>query len=272
MSLRNKTLFITGASRGIGKAIALRAAADGANIVVAAKTSEPDPRLPGTIHSAAAEIVAAGGQALPVVVDVRDEASVQAAVDAAVQRFGGIDILVNNASAIHLSPAGKTPMKRFDLMMGINVRGAYLCAQACLPHLRKAANPHILTLSPPLDLQPKWFATHAAYTVSKFAMSMVCLGLSEELRADGIASNALWPRTVIGTSALNVIDPGLAARARTPQIMGDAAWHMLTQPSRDYTGRFMLDEQVLRAHGVTDFSVYLASPGIDPVIDLFVDA
>jgi citronellol/citronellal dehydrogenase len=270
-TLQHKTLFITGASRGIGKAIALRAARDGANIVVAAKTAEPDPRLPGTIYSAAQEIEAAGGRAFPVVVDVRDEQQVMAAVDAAVERFGGIDVLVNNASAINLSAVGETPMKRYDLMMDINVRGAYLCAQVCLPHLLKSENPHILTLSPPLNLNPYWFRNHSAYTTSKYAMSLVSKGLAEELRERGIASNSLWPRTLIATSALNIASPDGAEHARTPEIMADAAWHMLTQPSREYTGRLELDEHVLRAAGVTDFSKYQVAPGVEPEIDLFVD-
>ncbi|MFS2054177.1 SDR family oxidoreductase [Variovorax sp. Varisp41] len=270
-SLRSKTLFVTGASRGIGKAIALRAARDGANIVVAAKTATADPRLPGTIHSAAEEIVAAGGQALAVVVDVRDEAQVRAAVDAAVARFGGIDILVNNASAIHLETVERTPMKRYDLMFEINARGSYLCAQACLPHLEKAANPHILTLSPPLDLNPKWFARHAAYTTSKYAMSMLSRGLAEELRERGIASNSLWPRTVIATSALRIAAPEVAGQARVPAVMADAAWHILTRPSRELTGQLLLDEQVLREAGVTDFAPYLVTPGVEPLIDFFVE-
>jgi citronellol/citronellal dehydrogenase len=270
-SLQGKTLFITGASRGIGKAIALRAARDGANIVVAAKTSEPDPRLPGTIHTAAAEIEAAGGKAIPVVVDVRSDEQVRAAVEAAAARFGSIDILVNNASAIHLAGVGETPMKRFDLMMDINLRGAYLCAQTCLPHLLASANPHILTLSPPIDINPKWFRAHAAYTASKYAMSMVSLGLAEELRSRGVASNSLWPRTIIATSALNVISHALAKVARTPDIMADAAWHILTKPAREFTGRLEIDENVLRAAGVTDFSGYLVTPGAEPQIDLFVD-
>jgi citronellol/citronellal dehydrogenase len=270
-NLKGKTLFITGASRGIGLAIALRAARDGARIVVAAKSAEEDPRIPGTIYSAASAIEAAGGEALPVVVDVREEAQVAAAVEKAVERFGGIDILVNNASAIHLSPAGETPMKRYDLMMDINVRGAYLCAQVCLPHLLRASNPHILTLSPPLNMNARWFGMHSAYTVSKYAMSMVGIGLAEELRGRGVASNSLWPRTLIATAALSIASPGGSARARTPSIMADAAWHMLTQDARSYTGRQELDELVLRAHGVTDFSGFQQDPSIEPEIDLFVD-
>lgn len=270
-SLKNKTLFITGASRGIGKAIALRAARDGANVVVAAKTADPDPRLPGTIYSAAAEIEAAGGRALPVVLDVRSEDQVLAVVHSAAQHFGGIDILINNASAIHPQGILETPAKRYDLMMDINVRGSFLCAQACLPHLLKADNPHILSLSPPIDLQPKWFKPHLAYTTSKYGMSMIALGLAEEFREQGIASNGLWPRTLIGTSALTIAAPSLAERARTPEIMADAAYWILTQPSREVSGRFLLDEQVLRNAGVTDFDQYLVYPGIEPQIDYFVE-
>lgn len=269
--LSGKTLFITGASRGIGKAIALRAARDGANVVIAAKTAAPDPRLPGTIHSAAAEIEAAGGRALPVVVDVRDEAAIHAAVAQAVAHFGAIDILVNNASAISLTPTADTPLKRYDLMMDINVRGTFACAQACLPHLRRAANPHILTLSPPPDLRPEWFAPYPAYATSKYAMSLLTLGFAEEWRADGIAANALWPRTLITTSALRLAAPAEAA-GRSPDIMADAAYCILTQPSRapGASGRFHLDETVLREHGVTDFDVYAATPGLAPELDLFV--
>jgi citronellol/citronellal dehydrogenase len=270
-TLKNKTLFITGASRGIGKAIALRAARDGANIVVAAKTAEPDPRLPGTIHSAAAEIEAAGGQALAIVLDVRDEAQIAQAVAQAVARFGGIDILINNASAIHPHGTLDTPMKRYDLMMDINVRGTFACAQACLPHLLKSANPHILTLAPPIDLNPKWFRPHVAYTASKYAMSMISLGLAQEYQEHGVAVNALWPRTLIATAALNLAAPGEAQRARRPEIMADAAYHILTRASRDVTGRFFLDEGVLREAGTTDFEVYAMAPGIEPEIDFFVE-
>lgn len=270
-TLQGKTLFITGASRGIGKAIALRAARDGANVVIAAKTALPDARLPGTIHDAAQEVEAAGGQALAVVVDVRDEAQVRGAVAIAVERFGGIDILVNNASALALGGLDEIPMKRFDLIFDINVRGSYLCAQACLPHLLKAPNPHILTLSPPIDLNPKWFRKLTAYTTSKYAMSMVTLGLAEELAAKGIACNSLWPRTLIATSALNIANPGLSSLARRPDIMADAAWQILTRPSREYTGRFVLDEQVLRDVGVSDFASYSVTPGVEPQIDFFVE-
>jgi citronellol/citronellal dehydrogenase len=270
--LKGKTLFITGASRGIGLAIALRAARDGANIVVAAKTAEPDPRLPGTIHSAAEEIVAAGGQALPLVVDVRNEDQVQDAVGQAAARFGGIDILVNNASAISMTRTADTPLKRYDLMMDINVRGSFVCAQACLPWLRRAANPHVLMLAPPIDLDPRWLGPHVAYTISKYGMSMLVLGMAEEFRAERIAVNGLWPRTLIATAALNVAAPGQAEHARTPQIMADAAHCILTADSAGpgTSGKLHLDEQVLRAAGVSDFERYSVTPGAEPLIDLFV--
>jgi len=271
-TLNGKTLFITGASRGIGKAIALRAARNGARIVVAAKTAEPDPRLPGTIHSAAAEIEAAGGQALALVVDVRDAAQVQAAVAQAVQRFGGIDVLVNNASAIHPHGILETPAKRYDLMMDINVRGSFICAQACLPHLLKAANPHVLSLSPPISMNRRWFGDHVAYTTSKYAMSLLALGIAEEFRARGVAANTLWPRTLIGTSALDIAAPGLVQRARTPEIMADAAHWILTQPSRELTGESFIDEDVLRRCGVTDFERYAVARGTEPLLDYFVEA
>jgi citronellol/citronellal dehydrogenase len=270
MSLSGKTLFITGASRGIGLAIALRAARDGANVVIAAKTAAPDPRLEGTVYSAAEAIEQAGGAALPLVVDVREEAQVQAAVGEAVKRFGGIDILVNNASAISLTKTPETPLRRYDLMMDINVRGTFACTQACLPYLCRAANPHVLTLSPPLDLRPSWFGPHVAYTTSKFAMSMLALGLAEELRPAGVAVNALWPRTLIATAALKLAAPTARERARTPEIMADAAHRILTHDSRSFTGRFCIDEQVLREAGVSDFSKYAATPGVEPEIDLFV--
>ena len=270
-SLAGKTLFITGASRGIGKAIALRAARDGANIVVAAKTAEPDPRLPGTIHTAAAEIEAAGGRALPLVLDVRDEQQVQEVVAKAAAHFGGIDILVNNASAINLTKTPEVVAKRYDLMMDINVRGTFMCSQACLPHLEKAANPHILVLSPPINLQEKWFESHAAYTVSKYSMSMVAYGLAAELRSKGIAVNALWPRTLIATSALNIAGSQLGTLGRTPEIMADAAYLILTRGSCEATGQFYVDEQVLRDAGVTDFDLYLVTPGSQPMLDLYID-
>jgi len=274
--LRGKTLFVSGGSRGIGLAIALRAARDGANIAIAAKTSEPNPKLPGTIHTAAAEIEAAGGQALPLVCDIRDEASVHAAVAAAVRQFGGIDILLNNASAISLTGTLETPMKRFDLMFGVNVRGTFLCSQACLPHLKASAtagrNPHILTLSPPLNLDPKWFRDHVAYTMAKYGMSLCVLGMAEEFRSEGIAVNALWPRTVIATAALAMI-PGAREqldRTRQPSIMADAAHAILIRDARTTTGNFFLDDEVLRAAGVTDFARYAVKPGMPLLPDLFL--
>lgn len=269
--LQGKTLFITGASRGIGKAIALRAAADGANIAIAAKTAEPHPKLPGTIYSAAEEIAAAGGRALPLQVDIRDEDQVLAAVAKTVETFGGIDILVNNASAINLTGTLETPMKRFDLMWGVNARGTYLCSQACIPHLRKAANPHILTLSPPLNLDPKWFAHHVAYTITKYGMSLAVLGMAEEFKPDGIAVNALWPRTVIHTAALAMLG-GITPpeNCRRPEIVADAAHVILTRDSREQTGRFLIDEDVLREAGVSDFEKYAVSPGKPLHPDLFL--
>jgi citronellol/citronellal dehydrogenase len=270
-ALKGKTLFITGGSRGIGLAIALRAASDGANVAIAAKTVDPHPKLPGTIHTAAREIEAAGGACLPVQCDIRDEAQLAKAVAATVERFGGVDILVNNASAISLSGTLETPMKRFDLMFGINVRGTYAASQACIPHLAKAANPHILTLSPPLNLNPRWFKQHAAYTMAKYGMSMCVLGMAEELRGAGIAVNALWPRTIIATAALQMIpgvDPG---RGRKPEIMADAAHGILAQPSRACTGNFFIDEEVLRKAGVSDFSKYAVDPAKTLLPDLFLD-
>ncbi|MDX2061035.1 MAG: NAD(P)-dependent oxidoreductase [Gemmatimonadales bacterium] len=261
-TLAGKTLFITGASRGIGLAIALRAARDGANVVIAAKTDVPNPKLPGTIHTAARDIEAAGGRALACVVDVRDEAQVEAAVSQAVATFGGIDILVNNASAISLTGTLETPMKRYDLMHQINLRGTYLCSQKCVPHLRRAANPHILNLSPPLNMEAKWFAPHVAYTMAKYGMSMCVLGMHEEFRKDGIAVNALWPRTGIDTEAIRLIVSQEARRTcRTTEIMADAAHVILTRPSREFTGNFCLDEDTLRSAGVTDFSRY-RQPGV----------
>jgi citronellol/citronellal dehydrogenase len=274
--LADKTLFVSGGSRGIGLAIALRAARDGANVAIAAKTSAPNPKLPGTIHSAAAEIEEAGGHALPLVCDIRDEASVLSAVAATIGRFGGIDILINNASAISLTGTLETPMKRFDLMFGVNVRGTFLCSQACLPHLKASAgagrNPHILTLSPPLNMDPKWFAPHVAYTMAKYGMSLCVLGMAEEFRSEGIGVNALWPRTVIATAALAMI-PGAREQldlTRQPAIMADAAHAILTRDARATTGNFFLDDEVLRAAGVTDFDRYAVKPGMPLLPDLFL--
>jgi citronellol/citronellal dehydrogenase len=271
-TLHGKTLFITGASRGIGLAIALRAARDGANVVIAAKTAEPHPKLPGTVYSAAAEIEAAGGKALPCLVDVRDEGQIAAAVAKAVATFGGIDILINNASAISLTGTVDTPMKRYDLMHSINTRGTFACSQACIPHLKKAQNPHILNNSPPLNMEARWFAPHVAYTMAKFGMSMCVLGMAEELRRDGIAVNALWPRTVIATSAVkNVLGgDGVIQGARTAEIMADAAHAILTKPSREVTGNFFIDEEVLRKEGVTDLERYQVVPGAELIPDFFL--
>ncbi len=269
--LKGKTLFISGGSRGIGLAIALRAARDGANVVIAAKTVEPHPKLPGTIYTAVEEIEAAGGKALPVQTDIREEEQVLAAVEQAVERFGGIDILVNNASAISLTGTLATPMKRFDLMMGVNTRGTYLCSRACLPHLQRAANPHILTLSPPLNLNPRWFKDHVAYTIAKYGMSMCVLGMAEEFRADGVAVNALWPRTTIATAALQIIPGASPELGRKPEIMADAAHRVLTRDARSLTGRFLIDEDVLREAGVSDFSAYAVKPGAALRLDLFLD-
>ena len=274
-SLQGKTLFITGASRGIGLEIAKRAAADGANIVIVAKTTETNPKLPGTIYSAAAEIEAAGGRALPLAVDIRDEAAVLAAVAKAVETFGGIDIVVNNASAISLTNTEATPMKRFDLMHGVNARGTYLCTMACLPELKKSAaagrNPQVLTMSPPLTMQTHWFQPHTAYTMAKYGMSMCTLGHAGEFKRFGIAVNSLWPRTAIATAAMQMI-PGVdIALCRKPEIMADAAWHILTNTS-GATGNFYIDDAVLQAHGVTDFDRYAVTPGNTRFLpDLFVD-
>lgn len=263
-TLSGKTLFITGASRGIGKAIALRAARDGANVVIAAKTTEPHPKLKGTIYTARDEIQAAGGKALACVVDVRDENQIKAAVDEAVKTFGGIDVLVNNASAISLTGTLETPMKRFDLMHGINTRGTFACSQACIPHLAKSENPHILNIAPPLNMEPRWFAPHVAYTMAKYGMSLCVLGMHEELKPLKIAVNALWPKTVIATAAVENLLGGdfVVKGSRKPEIMGDAAHAILTRKSTEYTGHFAIDEDVLRAAGVTDLSSYATTPGM----------
>jgi citronellol/citronellal dehydrogenase len=271
-SLQGKTLFITGASRGIGREIALRAARDGARIAVAAKTAEPHPKLAGTIHTVAAEIEAAGGKALAIQLDVRDENAVAEAVARTAGTFGGIDILVNNASAISLTPTLQTPAKRFDLMFGVNVRATFLCSQACIPYLEKSANAHILTLSPPLKMDPKWFAGHVAYTMSKYGMSMCTLGMAEELKGAGIAVNSLWPRTTIATAAVEVHFPAAILRAsRHAAIMADAAHLILASDARANTGNFYIDEDVLRRSGVTDFDRYAVTPGVALFQDLFVD-
>jgi citronellol/citronellal dehydrogenase len=269
--LSGKTLFITGASRGIGLAIALRAARDGANVAIAAKTADPHPKLPGTIHTAAAEIEAAGGRALPLVCDVRDDDAVQAAVDATVGAFGGIDILVNNASAINLTGTLDLPMKRYDLMHQVNARGTYLCSKLCLPHLLKADNPHILNLSPPLNLDPKWFANHVAYTMAKYGMSLCVLGMAAEFQGR-VGVNALWPRTVIATAAVRNLLGGdaMVQASRTPEIMADAAWFVLTSDARETTGNFFVDDEVLAAHGTTDLERYAVTPGAKLVPDFFL--
>ena len=270
--LKDKTLFITGASRGIGKAIGLRAAQDGANVVIVAKTTAPHPRLPGTIHTAAAEMEAAGGKALACPVDIRSEDQVREAAAKAVERFGGIDILVNNASAISLTGTLATRMNRFDLMHQVNVRGTFVCSQVCIPHLLKAANPHILNISPPLNFQAKWFGPHVAYTMAKYGMSLCVLGMAEEFREQGIAVNALWPRTIIATAAVMNLLGGeeVIKRSRRPEMMADAAHSILTGPSREATGNFFIDETVLRNAGVHDFSRYAMQPGTEPMMDLFV--
>ncbi len=271
-TLEGKTLFITGASRGIGLAIGLRAARDGANVVIAAKTAEPHPKLPGTVYSAAEEIEQAGGKALPLVVDIRFEDQVEAAVAKTVETFGGIDILVNNASAIMLTGTLQTPIKRYDLMNQVNARGTFLCSQACIPHLLKAQNPHILNLSPPLNMDPKWFKGHVAYTMAKYGMSMCVLGMAAEFEDDGIAVNSLWPRTTIATAAVNMLGGEMMiAASRKPDIMADAAYHILTRPSRSCTGNFFVDEDLLRSTGVTDLEQYSVVPGAELAPDFFVD-
>src|ERR1700761_431999 len=272
MSLAGKTLFITGASRGIGLAIGLRAARDGANIAIAAKTAEPHKHLPGTIYSAAKDIEAAGGQALPLIVDVRDEANVYEAVEATAQRFGGIDICVNNASAIQLTGTEATDMKRYDLMQQINARGTFLTSKACIPHLKRASNPHVLMLSPPLDMSPRWFGTHVAYTMAKFGMSMCVLGMAEEFRPDGVAFNALWPRTGIATAAIQFALGGddSLRQCRTVDIMADAAHAIFEKPSREFSGNFLIDDTFLYGEGVRDFDQYRVDPTATLMPDFFV--
>lgn len=274
-TLAGKTIFITGASRGIGKAIAMRAALDGARIVIAAKTAETHPRLEGTVFSAAEELIAAGGEALPCVVDVREESSVQAAINQAVDRFGGIDILINNASAISLTPTLATEMKRYDLMHQVNIRGTFLCSKLCLPHLLKSENPHILNISPPLSMEAKWFSPHVAYTMAKFGMSMCVLGMAEEFKRKGVAVNALWPRTAISTAAVRNLLGGENSikRCRKPEIMADAAHWILTQPSADTSGNFFIDDEVLRGAGIEDLSEYAevaGTPDSELLPDFFI--
>jgi citronellol/citronellal dehydrogenase len=276
MSLQGKRIFITGGSRGIGLAIALRAAQDGALVAIAAKTSEPNPKLPGTIHTAAEEIRAAGGTALPIQCDLRDENQIASAVEQAAKEFGGIDILINNASAINLTRTEDTPAKRFDLMFDVNVRGTFLTSQAAIPHLRESAeagrNPHILTLSPPLSMKAKWFKNHVAYTMAKYGMSMCVLGMSEEFKRDGIAVNALWPRTAIDTAALQMI-PGVdTAACRTPDILSDSAYIILNRIAKECTGNFFVDDEVLASEGITDLEKYSVVPGTkDFLLDFFLD-
>ena len=274
--LSGKRIFVTGGSRGIGLAIALRAARDGASVAIAAKTSEPNPKLPGTIHSAAQEIRDAGGVALPIQCDLRDEDQIAAAVNQAAQEFGGIDILINNASAINLTPTEATPAKRFDLMFDVNVRGTFLTSQAAIPHLRESAkagrNPHILALSPPLSMKAKWFQHHVAYTMAKYGMSMCVLGMSEEFRKTGIAINALWPRTAIDTAALQMIPGVNTAACRTPEILADAAYVILNRESKNCTGNFFVDDEVLATVGITDLEKYSVVPGTtDFLLDFFLD-
>jgi citronellol/citronellal dehydrogenase len=273
-TLKNKTLFITGASRGIGLAIGLRAARDGANVVVAAKTTEPHPKLEGTIYSAAEAIEKAGGKALPLVVDVREEESVKAAIEKTVATFGGLDIVVNNASAINLASTEKVEMKRYDLMNQINARGTFMVSKFAIPHLAKAANPHILMLSPPLDMSEKWFSPHLAYSIAKYGMSLCVLGLAGELRGRGIAVNALWPRTTIATAAVNNLLGGdaLMKASRTPEILADAAHMVFTTPSRELTGQFLIDDTFMHGRGVTDFDKYRVDPTQDLAPDFFVPA
>jgi citronellol/citronellal dehydrogenase len=272
MSLKGKTLFITGASRGIGLAVALRAARDGANVAIAAKTETPHPRLPGTIHTAAAEIEAAGGRALALAVDVREEGAVKDAIERAAAHFGGIDIVINNASAISLTRVADTDMRRFDLMHQVNTRGTFMVSKYAIPHLAKAQNPHILMMSPPVDMAEKWFAPHTAYTMAKFGMSMVVLGLAGELRPQGIAVNALWPRTTIATAAIQNLLGGeeIMRRSRRPEILAEAAYRIFTKPARSFSGQFLIDDTFLAAEGVSDFEPYRVDPGEPLASDFFV--
>lgn len=272
MNLKGKTLFITGASRGIGKAIAIRAAKDGANIAVVAKTREPHPKLPGTVYSSVEDIKSEGGNAIACIADIRFEDQVQTAVDATIERFGGIDILVNNASAINLSPTLELSMKRFDLMVSVNVRGTFLSSKLCVPHLKKAENPHILNLSPPLNMDPKWFKNNLAYTMAKYGMSMCVLGMAEEFKKDGIAVNALWPRTPIATAAVRNLLGGKTAvnHSRTPEIVADAAYIIVTKPSREYTGNFFIDEEILLENGITNLEKYAVNPDKELYVDFFL--
>lgn len=273
MSFKNKTVFITGASRGIGKAIALRLAKEGANIVIAAKTTEPHPKLEGTIYTAAEEIEKLGAKALPLLCDIRFEEQIEAAVHKAVESFGGIDILINNASAISLTPTEQTEPKRFDLMMDIEVRGTFFMCKSCIPYLKKSENAHILNLSPPINLNPKWFAQHLVYTVSKYGMSMIVLGLAEELKRYKIAANALWPKTTIATAAVQNLLGGdaLIQMSRTPEIVADAAFHILKQSSTECTGNFFIDEEVLKKEAISDFEKYAVNPQQKLMTDLFID-
>ena len=270
-NFKNKTIFITGATRGIGKAIALKFAEEGANIVIAAKTVKPHPKLPGTIFDAAEEIESAGGKALPIRTDIRDENQINDAVQQTIDKFGSIDALVNNASAISLTGTLETPMKKFDLMFGVNVRGTYAVSQACLPYLLKSNNPHILNIASPINLNPKWFQEYTAYTIAKYGMSMCVIGMSEEFKNDGLAVNALWPKTIIDTAALRLV-PGVDSEAsRDASIMADAAYSILSKDSKTCSGNFFLDEEVLVSDGVTDFSNYMVNPNKIPIPDLFLD-
>ena len=271
-TLEGKTLFITGASRGIGKKIALRAAKDGANIAVVAKTKDPHPKLPGTVYTAVEDIKSAGGNAIPCITDIRFEEQVQDAIDATVDRFGGIDILINNASAINLSPTLEIAMKRFDLMFSVNVRGTFLCSKLCIPYLKKSENPHILNLSPPLNMDPKWFKNNLAYTIAKYGMSMCVLGMAEEFKSDGVAVNALWPRTTIATAAVRNLLGGKTAvkHSRKPDIVAEAAYIILTKPSHQYTGNFFIDDEVLSENGITNLEKYAVDPNEDLYFDFFL--